>query len=155
MFNKWKKLFEKHETNYMHNSALPYYIELADLQERTDVVHRVADIWFHMIEEADRAGKPIQILPNLSEPIPTREEADRIIDIYDEFTLYEVESHVSYWRDKGVIDTGKPVDEPTRFNELRGMTRQTFAQAIWREIKKQFLEEEKVDEVSTMSKSTS
>jgi len=142
MFNKWKKLFEKHGTNYMHNPALTYYQELADLQERTDAVHRVANTWFHMIEMADRAGKPIQILPSLAEPIPTKEEADRIIDIYDDFTVSEVINHFTYWRDKGTVDTGKPIDKPTRFNVLKGMTRQTFAQAIWLEIKKQFPEEE-------------
>lgn len=138
MFYKWKKLFEKHETNYMHSPALTYYHELTDLQERTDAVHKVADSWFHMIE----LGIANLIMPSISEPIPLSEEADRIIDIYDDFTSDEVINHFTYWRDKGIADTGKEVDASTRFNELIGTSRRAFAQDIWRVIKRQFPEEE-------------
>jgi len=141
MFDNWKELLEKYEANYMHDASMFYYKELTDLQERTDAVHKIANKWFEAIEAADKAEQPIRVMPNLFEPIPTTEEANRIIKLFDEFTLNEVESHVSYWRDIGMSYHGKAITEPTRFDELEGLSRKAFAQDIWRAIRQQFPED--------------
>jgi len=142
MFEKWRELFERYESNYMQDPSMFYYKELTDLQERTNVVHNVANKWFEAIEAADKAEQPMRVMPNLFEPIPTTEEANRIIKLFDEFTLNEVEYHMSYWRDKGLMDKGIATTEPTRFDELEGLSRKAFAQDIWRVIRQEFPEEE-------------
>lgn len=88
----------------------------------------VMEEWFQAIE----AGTANDRIPNPDDKSPSMEEANKMIEKIDKFIEQEVTEHDDYWERTGMAFKGKPIDKPSDFKRLVGLSRIAFAQDIKR-----------------------
>jgi hypothetical protein len=86
-----------------------------------DKVIAVLEDWFQSIEKKTSHLR----LPDPDYKMYTDEEADKLIRYLDDYFHTEVETHPTYWGDKGI-------DMPADFYRLKGRARIRFMQDIRR-----------------------
>ncbi len=107
-------------------------LSVGQVQEVIDVL----EDWFKAIGD----GSADLRVPSPFGMKVTEEQADRLIQVIDDYILYELYEHPDFHAKAGIESKGKPMDIPADFARLKGLARIAFAQDVFMVTRKVYSE---------------